>query len=82
MINGMCRICIGKCIWLDYKNMLYIFKYLVEKVKKMYVEMKEKYEKVKGLKMMYEIYIEEFIYDVDYFFENVQMMMEEMKKCK
>lgn len=53
MIDGLCRICIGRCIWLEYKNMLYIFRYLVEKVKKMYVEMKEKYEKVKGLKMMY-----------------------------
>lgn len=44
--------------------------------------MKEKYEKAKGSKMTHETYIEELTYDVDYLFENVQMMMEEMKKCK
>lgn len=37
---GCCRICIGKCIWLDYKNIFYIFKYVIEIVKKIYVEMK------------------------------------------
>lgn len=82
MTNGMCRICIGKCIWSDHKNTPYILRYSVEKVKKTYAEMKEKYEKAKGSKMTHETYIEELTYDVDYLFENVQMMMEEMKKSK
>lgn len=40
MENGKCKICFGKCIWLDYKNMLYIYRYFVEMVKKIYIEMK------------------------------------------
>lgn len=82
MTDGLCRICTGRCIWSEHKNTPYIFRYSVEKVKKTYAEMKEKYEKAKGSKMTHETYIEEFTYDVDYLFENVQMMMEEMNKCK
>lgn len=37
---GNCRICFGKCIWLVYKNILYIFKYVIEIVMEIYVEMK------------------------------------------
>lgn len=77
--SGFCKICIGKCIWFDYKKIFYLFKYFVEKVKKIYIEMKQKYEQVKGLILMYESYIKDFIYDVEYFFENVKLMMEEMK---
>lgn len=82
MTDGLCRICTGRCIWSEHKNTPYIFRYSVEKVKKTYAEMKEKYEKAKGSKMTHETYIEELTYDVDYLFENVQMMMEEMNKCK
>lgn len=37
---GCCKICFGRCIWLDYKNVLYIFKYVIKIVKKINVEMK------------------------------------------
>lgn len=46
--EGNCRICFEKCIWLEYKNICYIFKYVIEKVIKIYVGMKERYEKVIG----------------------------------
>lgn len=31
---------------------------------------------------MYENYIEEFIYDVEYFLEKVKFMIEDIKQCK
>lgn len=41
MLNrGFCIVCIGKCIWFDYKNEFYIFRYLVDKVRKIYIDMK------------------------------------------
>lgn len=80
--DDRCTICTGRCIWSEHKITPYIFRYSVEKVKKTYAEMKEKYEKAKESKLTHETYIEELTYDVDYLFENVQMMMEEMNKCK
>lgn len=82
MTNGKCRICIGKCIWSDHKNTPYIFRYSIEKVKKTYTEMKQKYEQAKGSKLTHETYIEELTYDVEYLFENVKLMMAEMNRCK
>lgn len=80
--RGFCTVCIGKCIWSDHKNTPYIFRYSVEKVKKTYTEMKQKYEDAKGSTLTHENYIEELTYDVEYLFENVKLMMEEMKQCK
>lgn len=80
--SGFCKVCIGKCIWSDHKNTPYIFKYSVEKVKKTYTEMKQKYEEAKGSTLTHEQYIEELTYDVEYLFENVKLMMAEMKQCK
>lgn len=82
MTNGKCRICIGKCIWSDHKNTPYIFKYSIEKVKKRYTEMKQKYEEAKGSKLTYETFIEELIYDEECLFENGKHMMAEMNRCK
>lgn len=80
--SGFCKVCIGKCIWSDHKNTPYIFKYSVEKVKKTYTEMKQKYEQAKGSTLTHESYIKELTYDVEYLFENVKLMMEEMKQCQ
>lgn len=44
--------------------------------------MKQKYEQAKGSTLTHEKYIEELTYDVEYLFENVKLMMEEMKQCK
>nr|XP_022292252.1 uncharacterized protein LOC111103347 isoform X3 [Crassostrea virginica] len=82
MTNGYCRVCIGKCIWSDHKNTPYIFRYTLEKVKKTYTEMKQKYEQARGNRLTHETYIEELTYDVDYLFENVKLMMAEMTRCK
>lgn len=46
--EGNCRICLEKCVWLEYKNILYVIKCVIEKVIKIYVEMKDRYEKVIG----------------------------------
>lgn len=43
---GCCRICVKKCKWFEYKSIFYIFKYVIEIVKKINFEMKERYEKV------------------------------------
>lgn len=80
--SGFCKICIGKCIWSDHKKTPYLFKYSVEKVKKTYTEMKQKYEQAKGSTLTHESYIKDLTYDVEYLFENVKLMMEEMKQCK
>lgn len=82
MKNGKCKICFGKCIWSDHKNTPYIYRYSLEMVKKTYTEMKQKYEEARGSTLTYETCIEELSYDVDYLFENVKVMMEEMKRCK
>ena len=82
MRNGYCKVCIGKCIWSDHKNTPYIFRYTLEKVKKTYTEMKQKYEQARGNRLTHETYIEELTYDVDYLFENVKLMMAEMTRCK
>lgn len=59
-----------------------MYKYFVVKVKKIYIEMKKKYEKVKGLKMIYKFFIEEFIFEVEYFFICIKQRVLEMKSCK
>lgn len=46
MKNGYCIIC--KCKWNDYRYVFYKFVFVVKNVKKIYIEMKIKYEKVKG----------------------------------
>lgn len=50
MSNGYCTVCTGKCIWSVHKNARYILKYTVEKDKKTYKDMKQKYEEAKGKK--------------------------------
>lgn len=47
-MEGNCKICFEKCIWLKYKQVSYIFKYVIEKVIKIDVEMKKRYEVVFG----------------------------------
>lgn len=44
--------------------------------------MKQKYEQAKGSTLTHESYIKDLTYDVEYLFENVKLMMEEMKQCK
>lgn len=46
--KGNCRICFEKCVWINYRIILYVFKYVIEKVIKMYFEMEKKYKEVKG----------------------------------
>lgn len=75
MVNGFCIVCSEKCEWIKYKNIFFIYLFLVEKVKKIYIDMKKKYEEVNGLKLIYEIFIKEFINDVDYLFENIKLKM-------
>ncbi|XP_078320634.1 uncharacterized protein LOC144617592 isoform X2 [Crassostrea virginica] len=82
MKNGYCQVCIGKCIWSDHKNTPYIFKYVTEKVKKTFTEMKQKYDQASGHRLTHETYIEELTYDVDYLFANVKRMIAEMTRCK
>lgn len=52
--EGNCRICYEKCNWIVYKNVKYFIKYVIKFVKKIYVEMKERYEGVLERKFMYE----------------------------
>lgn len=80
--NGFCTVCIGKCNWSSHKKTCYLFKYSVEKVKKTFIEMKQRYEQAVGLKLTQEKYIEELTNNVEYLFENVKPIMEEMKRCK
>lgn len=82
MTDGICTMCTGRCIWSEHKNTPYIFRYSVEKVKKTYAEMKEKYETAYRSKMTHETYIEGLKCDIEYLFKHVQMMMEEINQCK
>lgn len=82
MNNGYCTVCIKKCIWSEHKNTRYIFRYTTEKVRKTYTEMKEKYEKAKGVKMTHQTFIEGLTRDVDHLFFCVKQRMREMKRCK
>lgn len=82
MTDDYCTVCIGKCIWSDHKNARYTFKYTKEKVKKTYIEMKQKYEKAKGAKMNHKTFIDRLKHDVDDLFRNVQLRMVKMNRCK
>lgn len=82
MSNDFCTVCFGKCEWNLHRNAKVIIKYEVVNVKRTYMAMKDKYESARGLKLTYENYIEELSNDVNYIFENVQLMMNEMKACK
>lgn len=82
MTNGRCRICFGKCIWSVHKNTPYVIKYSTEKVKKIYTEMKQKYEQATGSALTRETYIEELTYNLDYLFDNVKQMTEKMNQCE
>lgn len=46
--TGCCKICFGRCIWSDHKNVPYIFKYVTKTVKKTFSEMKKRYETALG----------------------------------
>lgn len=80
--TGRCRICTGKCIWSEHKNLPYIFRYVTETVTKTYAEMKERYEAAQGQTLSHEKYIEELNYDVEDLFEDMMLMMNEMNQCK
>lgn len=80
--TGHCRICTGKCLWLQHKNTKYIFKYVTKTVTKTYAEMKERYEAAQGQTLTHEKYIEELTDDVDFLNDNIMSMMNEMNRCK
>lgn len=82
MKDGFCIVCIKKCKWIEYKNVCYKFVYVIEKVKKIYIEMKQKYEEVKGFKLIYEFFIVNLLKDVEYLFVYVNGMMIKMNCCK
>lgn len=52
------------------------------KVKKIYIKMKEKYEKVIGYKLIYEFFILNLLIDVEQLFVFVNGMMIKMNICK
>lgn len=54
----------------------------MDKVKKIYIEMKQKYEKVIGFKLIYEFFIVNLLKDVEYLFVYVNGMMIKMNNCK
>lgn len=80
--TGCCKICFGRCIWSDHKNVPYIFKYVTKTVKKTFSEMKKRYETALGQTLSREKYIEELAYDVDELFDLISRMMNEMNACK
>lgn len=82
MTNDYCTVCIGKCIWSDHKNASYSFKYTTQKVKKSYIEMKQKYEKAMGLKMNHKTIIGSLKYDVYHLFKKVQLRITNMTRCQ
>lgn len=51
---GNCDICKDKCVWLDYKNVKYCFKYVFEIVIKMYVDKEIVYEEGLEKNVLYE----------------------------
>lgn len=79
---GCCRICVKKCKWSEHKSTPYIFKYVTETVKKTNPEMKERYEKAQGKKLMHEKFIEDFTHIVDELFELIMTMMNKVNVCK
>lgn len=80
--DGNCTVCIKKCNWTEHKNTRYIFKYTTERVRKTYIEMKQKYEEAKGVKLNHKSFIEGLTRDVDKLFFGVKLRMREMKRCK
>lgn len=51
---GNCKICFYKCVWLDYKNVKFCFKYVIEIIIKIYIEMKKIYEEGLEKNVLYE----------------------------
>lgn len=82
MKDGCCTICSEHCSWKKHENARFILEYKTEKVKKTYKEMKQKYEKAKGLKMSHEVLIAELNGDVEKLFKYVDHMMKEMQLSK
>ncbi|XP_061176106.1 uncharacterized protein LOC133185061 [Saccostrea echinata] len=80
--TGNCKICPGHCHWSDHKNTPYIFRFKTEKVKKMYTEMKRKYEEAVGETMNYETYIHNLKGDINDVFKKIRDNVDEMKRCK
>lgn len=82
MTNDYCTVCIGKCIWSHHKNAHYSLKYTIQKVRKSYIEMKQKYERAIGLKMNHKTFIGRLKHDVDDLFKNVQLQITKMNRCQ
>lgn len=80
--TGCCKICSGRCIWSDHKNVPYIFKYVTKTVKKTNAEMKQRYEAALGQTLSQENYIEKLAYDVDELVHLITRMMNDMNACK
>lgn len=80
--DGNCTVCIKKCNWTEHKNTRYIFKYTTERVRKTYIEIKQKYEKAKGVKLTHKSFIEGLTRDVDKLFFGVKQRMRKMNRCK
>lgn len=82
MKDGFCTICSKHCSWNSHENARFILEYKTEKVKKTYKDMKQKYEKAKGLEMSHEVLITELNSDVQGLFKYVDSMMKEMQLSK
>lgn len=82
MSNGYCTVCTGKCKWSVHKNAPYNFKYTVEKNKKTFKEMKQRYEEAKGKKMSHEAFTDILIREIDDVFKSVKLRMVEIKSRK
>lgn len=82
MKDGFCIVCIKKCKWIVYRIVCYKFVYVIDKVKIIYIKMKDKYEKVKGCRLIYEFFIVNLLKDVEYLFVCVNGMMIKMNCCK
>lgn len=82
MKDGYCTVCSKKCFWNEHKNAGYKFDYVVKKVRKTYIEMKQKYEKALESKLTYGSFIEKLSCDVDKLFLNVGQKMTKMNRCK
>lgn len=51
---GKCKMCFDKCVWLEYKNLKFCFKNVIEIVIKIYIEMKIIYEECLKENVLYE----------------------------
>lgn len=82
MKDGYCTVCSQKCFWNVHRNAGYKFDYVVKKVKKTYIEMKQKYEKALGSKLTHGSFIEKLSCEVHSLFLNVGKKMKRMNLCK